>query len=131
MDIHAFCYIRAPKERGGVATKQQKVKVKGLLGYDPSHAREFLRQALIKVLEIPNVKNETNKYFERYIDIVSENKTFKDNKGKPVHEHTAYVYMMETKHIRTILSKLQDEIDPDLNVDNTTRQRNGSLHIAP
>ena len=112
---------KSTEERGGVSIKlQQKVKVKGLLGYDLNRAREFLRQALIKALEIPNIRNETNKYFERYIDVVSENKTFKDKKGKLVHEHTAYVYMTEAKHIRTILGKLENELDPELEVD---RQR--------
>ena len=43
------------------------------------HAREFLRTALIKVLCIPNVRNETNKYFERYIDVIPENKTYTDS----------------------------------------------------
>ena len=72
-DIRAFCYIRAPKERGGVSISlQQKVRVKGLIDYSLTQARELLRTALIKSLQIPNVTNETNKYFERYIDIAQK-----------------------------------------------------------
>ena len=62
------------------------------------------------------MKNETNKYFERYLDVVSENKKYKDNKGKSFYEFKAYVYMTEPAHIRTALSKLQNELDPGLDV---------------
>ena len=68
---------------------------------DTTDAQEFLRTALIKVLKVSNVKNETNKYFERYLDVVSENKKYKDNKGKSFYEFKAYGYMIEPAHIRT------------------------------
>ena len=63
------------------------------------------------------MKNETNKYFERYIDVIPENKTYTDRNGKALFEFTAYVYMTEKKHIRTVLSKLQNERDPEIDVD--------------
>ena len=54
LNIHAFCYIRAPRERGGVPIKlQQKIRIKKLIGYSMVHAREFLRAALIKCFMYP------------------------------------------------------------------------------
>ena len=68
----------------GVSLKlQQKIVIKRLFGYDREHAQEFLRTALIKVLKIPNVKNETNNTLKDILTLSLKIKNTKITKANP------------------------------------------------
>ena len=83
-EIAGFCILRGKKERGGVdIQKQNKIKITGVIDYSENEAREFIRRTLIATFKAGPELYDVNKYFEKYIDVVTTKDTsWKDRERK-------------------------------------------------